>query len=73
MSLLRVGPTRLATRALKPLARLESTNAFNAASVVKKAENEVASIPVPKDVVTADVVSGAPSTPAAFSLLCTLC
>jgi hypothetical protein len=64
MSLLRAGPTRLATHALKSStiqARFEATSAFNAAAVTQKPQTEVAPIPVPKDIVTADVVSGAPS------------
>jgi NADH dehydrogenase (ubiquinone) Fe-S protein 4 len=59
MSLLRACPKR----AFKPLAiavRHENTTAFNAALVKERPAAEVAPIPVEKDIVAADEVSGAP-------------
>jgi hypothetical protein len=55
-SLLRACPPR----ALRALARPQSSTAFNAALVTEMPARDVAPVPAEKDLVPADAVSGAP-------------
>jgi hypothetical protein len=68
MSLLRTC-SKQAFRPLATAVRYENTTAFNAALIKERPETEVAPIPVEKDIVAADAVSGAPGVCARLKLL----